>query len=122
MTKTTYILTGHIRERQPNFSKSFSRLALIVPAIGILSLAGCAATKDAPSQPKEQPAIAAKPAAPKPESSPAPVPSQGLQELTVREEQGQTTLLVKFIQPVTQYRHFTLPQPARIVLDILRYK
>ena len=28
-------------------------------------------------------------------------------------------MLVKFSQPVTQYRHFTLPQPARIVLDVL---
>ena len=44
---------------------------------------------------------------------------QSLQELVVREERGQTTLLMKFAQPVTQYRHFTLPQPSRIVLDIL---
>jgi type IV pilus assembly protein PilQ len=41
-----------------------------------------------------------------------------LQELSVHEERGQTTLLLKFSQPVTQYRHFQLPQPARIVLDI----
>ena len=37
----------------------------------------------------------------------------------MREERGQTILLMKFAQPVTQYRHFTLPQPSRIVLDIL---
>lgn len=41
-----------------------------------------------------------------------------LQDLSVREERGQTTLLVKFSQPVTQYRHFPLQQPSRIVLDI----
>jgi len=41
-----------------------------------------------------------------------------LQELSVREERGQTTLLIKFSQPVTQYRHFVLPNPSRIVLDI----
>ena len=41
-----------------------------------------------------------------------------LQELSVREERGQTALFVKFSQPVTQFRHFPLPQPARIVLDI----
>ena len=68
-------------------------------------------------QPDSQTASPAKPAPAKPQSSGAP--SQSLQELSVREEQGQTTLLVKFAQPVTQYRHFTLPQPARIVLDIL---
>ena len=68
-------------------------------------------------QPDSQTASPAKPAPAKPQSSGAP--SQSLQELSVREEQGQTTLLVKFAQPVTQYRHFTLPQPARIVLDVL---
>jgi len=41
-----------------------------------------------------------------------------LQELSVREERGETTLLIKFPKPISQYRHFTLPQPARIVLDI----
>lgn len=41
-----------------------------------------------------------------------------LQELSVREERGQTTLLIKFSKAVNQYRHFTLPQPARIVVDI----
>jgi type IV pilus assembly protein PilQ len=46
------------------------------------------------------------------------VQSLGLQELAAREERGQTTVLVKFSQPITQFRHFPLPQPARIVLDI----
>ncbi|MGH7815852.1 MAG: secretin N-terminal domain-containing protein, partial [Candidatus Binatia bacterium] len=36
----------------------------------------------------------------------------------MRDERGQTTLIVKFSQPVTQYRHFPLSVPARIVLDI----
>jgi hypothetical protein len=44
---------------------------------------------------------------------------QSVQELSVREEKGQTTLLLKFAQPINQYRHFILPQPARIVLDLL---
>jgi type IV pilus secretin PilQ/predicted competence protein len=41
-----------------------------------------------------------------------------LQDLSVRDERGQTTLLVKFSQPVKEFRHFPLPAPARIVLDV----
>src|SRR5438094_2393341 len=55
--------------------------------------------------------------APPKEANPA-LTALTLQELSVREERGQTTLLVKFSQPVTQFRHFHLPQPSRIVLDI----
>ena len=33
-----------------------------------------------------------------------------LQELTVQEEQGQTTIRIKFSDPVSQYRHFSLTQ------------
>ena len=42
-----------------------------------------------------------------------------LKELSVREEGGQTILLVKFSQPINQYRHFPLPQPSRVVIDVL---
>ena len=41
-----------------------------------------------------------------------------IQELSIGEEQGQTTLRMKFSAPVTQYRHFTLTLPSRVVLDI----
>ncbi|MEK6600376.1 MAG: AMIN domain-containing protein, partial [Candidatus Binatota bacterium] len=41
-----------------------------------------------------------------------------IQELSVNEERGQTTLRMKFSTPVTQYRHFTLTSPSRVVLDI----
>ncbi|MFQ5903962.1 MAG: type IV pilus secretin PilQ [Candidatus Binatia bacterium] len=41
-----------------------------------------------------------------------------LQELSLHEGRGQTTLRMKFSNPVTQYRHFPLIQPARVVLDI----
>ena len=112
MIKTRNIF-AHCR---PSLARPFSGLALSFAALGILSLVGCTATKETPVQSKEQP-VAAKSSSVKPQSSVAP--SQSLQELTVREERGQTTLLVKFAQPVNQYRHFTLPQPARIVLDIL---
>jgi len=39
-------------------------------------------------------------------------------ELSILEERGQTALRMKFSLPVTQYRHFSLTQPSRIVLDI----
>ncbi|MCH8055868.1 MAG: AMIN domain-containing protein, partial [Deltaproteobacteria bacterium] len=41
-----------------------------------------------------------------------------LQELSVREEHGQTTIRLQFSNPASQYRHFSLTQPSRIVLDI----
>jgi len=67
----------------------------------------------APTSSQNQPAAKAPPK----ETNPA-LTALTLQELSVREERGQTTLLVKFSQPVTQFRHFPLPQPSRIVLDI----
>ncbi len=41
-----------------------------------------------------------------------------IQELSLSEERGQTTLRIKFSTPVTQYRHFSLTLPSRVVLDI----
>lgn len=41
-----------------------------------------------------------------------------IQDLSIGEERGQTTLRLKFSTPVTQYRHFTLTMPSRVVLDI----
>jgi type II secretory pathway component GspD/PulD (secretin) len=41
-----------------------------------------------------------------------------VQELSVQEERGQTTIRMKFSEPVNQYRHFSLTEPARVVLDI----
>jgi type IV pilus assembly protein PilQ len=77
---------------------------------------GCTAnTESAP-----EPAAAKK-------SSESQVPAKGtppggqvltLQDLSVRDERGQTTLLVKFSQPIKEFRHFPLPAPARIVLDV----
>src|SRR5687768_9228906 len=41
-----------------------------------------------------------------------------VQELSVHEEGGQTSLTVKLSKAISQYRHFPLPQPSRIVLDV----
>src|SRR5215217_1287156 len=49
-----------------------------------------------------------------------PTESQALrvQELSARQELGQTTVFLKLSRPIAQYRHFPLAQPARILLDI----
>jgi type IV pilus assembly protein PilQ len=41
-----------------------------------------------------------------------------IQDFSAREESGQTVLLLKLSKPVSQYRHFPLAQPARIILDV----
>ena len=41
-----------------------------------------------------------------------------VQELSVTEESGQTILAVRLSKPISQYRHFPLPQPSRIMLDV----
>ena len=110
---------GRLRSGKEIFIKSIPMPAFFVVAIvGLLGWTSCAITKDtsAPPTAKTQPAPQASSSA-KPQTSAAP--TQLLQELSLREERGQTIFLVKFAQPVTQYRHFPLPQPARVVLDIL---
>jgi len=89
----------------------------LICAFAAISLIGCATSKETPIRPAAQ-----APVSPMPENGSPPGTATGMQsvqELSVREEKGQTTLLIKFAQPITQYRHFTLPQPARIVLDLL---
>lgn len=41
-----------------------------------------------------------------------------VQDLSVREESGQTILQLKLTKPISQYRHFPLTQPARVVVDM----
>jgi type IV pilus assembly protein PilQ len=41
-----------------------------------------------------------------------------VQDLSVREESGQTILQLKLTKPISQYRHFLLTQPARLVVDM----
>jgi len=95
----------------------------VLPLLGLLlmvsnlGLTGCAAQNEAQVNPQpaaQQPARATATPAP----AVAVTPVQKIQDLTVREERGQTTLLIKFTQPLKNYRHFPLPNPARIVLDI----
>jgi type IV pilus assembly protein PilQ len=41
-----------------------------------------------------------------------------VQDLSIREESGQTILRLKLTKPISQYRHFPLAQPARVVVDM----
>jgi type II secretory pathway component GspD/PulD (secretin) len=41
-----------------------------------------------------------------------------IQDLSVREETGQTVIRLKLSKPIARYRHFPLVQPSRIVIDI----
>jgi type IV pilus assembly protein PilQ len=45
-------------------------------------------------------------------------PMLRVQDLSVREESGQTILQLKLTKPISQYRHFPLTQPARVVVDM----
>jgi type IV pilus secretin PilQ/predicted competence protein len=91
---------------------------LKIALVATLAFSGCSMGSDSLSKPSAaQTAPATRTTPSKPSS--AAGPSLGIEELIAREERGQTILYVKFVQPINQYRHFTLPQPARIVLDIL---
>jgi type IV pilus assembly protein PilQ len=109
------------RQSPPRLPNASAALRIAALASAVLSGATACSTIDSPtkSAPTQvsKAAPAAQASAPKPQNPGAA--GQSLQELVVREEHGQTTLLVKFAQPVNQFRHFTLPQPSRIVLDIL---
>jgi len=121
MTKTTQRNWGCLTMSAPKLTCSTIMLVFAV------SLVGCAMNADkeqrsepAPAKQGSGQAAGAAKAAPAPSAkeSNASGLALNLQELSVREERGETTLLIKFPKPITQYRHYTLPQPARIVLDI----
>ena len=85
----------------------------------VMSMSGCTLPAETPSpdaSPVPADSSAGNSASAKPQNMGGSRLS--LQELSVREERGQTTLRVKLARPITQYRHFPLPQPARIVMDI----
>ena len=90
---------------------------LLVALFLALSLTSCATSNEVPPAPTTPPSTGATPTANK--SQEPTVATQQLQDLAVREEKGQTTLHLKFAQPVKQYRQFALSQPARIVLELL---
>lgn len=103
-------------------SRSLPALLLSVVMVYGAALSGCAssASKD-PALSRNEAAAQSQTAQSQPVPREEQIPSGllKLQELSIREESGQTTLVVKFSQPINEYRHFPLAQPSRIVIDVL---
>jgi type IV pilus assembly protein PilQ len=76
-----------------------------------LAFSGCASTAERPAAP-----AAAERAAPKAEAAQSQM--LGVHDFSVHEESGQTILQVKLTKPISQYRHFSLTEPARVVVDM----
>ena len=97
--------------RLTNIVAALSSPALKIAVASMLAFCGCSTGSDSSSKPPvAQAAPATKTAPTKPPSAAAP--NLGIEELIAREERGQTILQVRFIQPIKEYRHFTLPQPS----------
>jgi type IV pilus secretin PilQ/predicted competence protein len=103
-------------------SGSLPALFLIVGIVYGAAVSGCGLTASSGPQVSRNEAVAESPSI---RSQPAtreeqmPAGLLKLQDLSIREEGGQTTLSIKFSQPVTEFRHFPLSQPSRIVIDVL---
>lgn len=106
------------RKRAGEWSLTRPWAALFLSLASCVALFGCSASAGRDQVPTASTEPSPKIAQPTKETTPQ-TQVFNVQELSVREDRGQTTLLVRFSQPVTQFRHFPLPQPSRIVLDIL---
>src|SRR4051812_11777805 len=102
-------------------------LAQLVPALALAGILGCAPTVQEeqaanarPVRSADEEVQAKEKLAPMVAIKESPLQGQAfrVEDLSVKEEQGQTTLTIKFSEPVSQYRHFPLSQPARVVLDV----
>jgi type IV pilus assembly protein PilQ len=99
-------------------AKSFSSKIVNLVAALVLGFAACTPTVS--EQPPAPPVQSAAPAPSATVPGPASVDPQVLQiqDFSAREESGQTILLLKLSKPISQYRHFPLAQPSRIILDV----
>jgi type IV pilus secretin PilQ/predicted competence protein len=110
----TSLLIGRFQFHNARLATGGKTFGLLAAGVILLAnMGGCSASADKKTP---HPPAAAKTSAPK-EGSKEPG-ALIIQDLSVREDRGQTILRVKFSQPVSQFRHFPLPNPARIVLDI----
>jgi len=118
-----------MRYREVHWTRLWPLLVVICLAMGLYS---CSAKKVG-SRPSQEPAMGSAESAQQAEAPPMdrkPMESAAavgeatlegsfqLQELRVIEGMAQTTLRIRFSQPVTQFRHFTLSIPTRVVLDV----
>lgn len=84
--------------------------------IVLLGLVACTSTGGAPNT---APVAERFPSANSVKQQASDAHSMSIQELSVREESGQTVLFLKLSQPISAFRHFSLSQPSRIVVDLL---
>jgi len=118
-----------MRYREVHWTRLWRLLVVICLAMGLYS---CSAKKVG-SRPSQEPAMGSAESAQQAEAPPMdrkPMESAAavgeatlegsfqLQELRVLEGMAQTTLRIRFSQPVTQFNHFILDIPTRIVLDV----
>ena len=100
------------------FTATAEKIALLATCVIFISnMVGCSVSGDKTSK-EPPPALKSLPSTVLPKDPGAMSQTLTIQDLSVREDRGQTILLVKFSQSVSQFRHFPLPNPARIVLDI----
>ncbi|MFQ5541403.1 MAG: AMIN domain-containing protein, partial [Candidatus Binatia bacterium] len=115
------------------FGKAF-RFEIWPPLISLLlagGLIGCTpgvinqeAEQESATNPTAMAAQVSNPTTEKPNQPPKPIKQAVLEgrfkvkDIRVIERSGQTTIYTGFSEPVTQYRHFTLSGPPRIVLDV----
>jgi type IV pilus assembly protein PilQ len=111
------------RKPSPGFKKNdasqnLPRLASLAFALS-LTLSACAAPVREKTDASAQSSIASRTRAGQTAVGESIEPQAiALQDFRVREEAGQTILTLKLAKPITQYRHFPLAQPARIVVDL----
>ena len=100
---------------------SMAALFLIVGIVEGAALSGCGhSASKAPVVSRNQATVQSPTARSQPGTGEEQTPSGlKLQDLSVLEEGGQTILSIKFSQPVTEFRHFPLSQPSRIIVDVL---
>ncbi|HEX6439730.1 MAG TPA: type IV pilus secretin PilQ [Candidatus Binatia bacterium] len=102
-------------------SRLVPALFLIVGIVQGAALSGCGPSTSKGPQVGQNQATAQTPTRSQPVNKEQPTPAGllKLRDLSLVEERGQTTLSIKFSQPITEYRHFPLSQPSRIVIDVL---
>jgi len=102
-------------------SRLVPALFLIVGIVQSAALSGCGPTTSKGPQVSQNQATAQTSTRSQPVNKEQPTPAGllKLRDLSLVEERGQTTLSIKFSQPITEYRHFPLSQPSRIVIDVL---
>jgi type IV pilus secretin PilQ/predicted competence protein len=119
MKKITHIVKRLWTDRHQEITMPTWSLSAVCLALALApALFGCAPTamndKDPASAAQNRTPVAQVPQ----QTAGQPGEAVKVQDLSVLEEGGQTILTLKLSKGISQYRHFPLPQPSRIMLDI----